>query len=132
MEKGNIDEMRRYLKSLKDLRGASETKPIENSTRAYDGYLDVLDGRPDQGIACLQQALAEVQIADHAPVNAQYSCGCCSKPAQSLVTTELDWLRPMRRSHRRMPAACLRRKLAVSAQSFSRRSARATRKLRGI
>jgi tetratricopeptide (TPR) repeat protein len=67
LEMREIDAMRAYLETLTALRGASDTKTIENAIQLFDGYLSVLDGRSQEGIAGIQQALAEVEAADRAP-----------------------------------------------------------------
>jgi hypothetical protein len=67
LEMRDFDGLRIYAKAISDLEGAHETRPVQIASLAADGFVDVLDGRRETGIARLQQALAIVQPADHAP-----------------------------------------------------------------
>ena len=52
---------------LAAFREEEQTKPTRVAAEAFAGYIDVIDGRAATGIARLERALAEGEVANHAP-----------------------------------------------------------------
>jgi tetratricopeptide (TPR) repeat protein len=59
--------VRRYTAMLRSERGDQESRPTGIATQALAGYVDVLDGRTEAGIARIKGVLNETRGADHAP-----------------------------------------------------------------
>jgi tetratricopeptide (TPR) repeat protein len=63
----DADGIRAYTALLTAELGVHETRPTQVSSEAISGYVDVLDGRLETGIARIQRSLDETREADHAP-----------------------------------------------------------------
>ena len=59
--------VRAYAAMLKDEHGTRLSRPTQVAIEHFGGYIDVLDGRVEAGIARLQRTLDESRQADHAP-----------------------------------------------------------------
>ncbi|MFL5759921.1 MAG: ATP-binding protein [Thermomicrobiales bacterium] len=67
LELHDNEAIRAYAQEFMRLQGEHGTRAIQTNSRAFDGYVDILDGRQAGGIARIQQALADVDEADYAP-----------------------------------------------------------------
>ncbi len=63
------DHLRQYVSALKEGRSRHEAKQIQISREVLDGYVDVLDGKAEGGIARIQRALGETHGVEPAPGN---------------------------------------------------------------
>jgi tetratricopeptide (TPR) repeat protein len=67
LEMRDAERLRAYTAMLKSEQGEHGTRPTQASSEALEGYLEVLDGREEDGKARIQRALADTRRADHAP-----------------------------------------------------------------
>lgn len=67
LDMGNRERVRAYAAMLAAGREDHVTRPVQVSTESIGGYVDVLDGREEFGIARIQRSVEEVREADHAP-----------------------------------------------------------------
>jgi DNA-binding SARP family transcriptional activator len=61
------DGLRRHTAALARWRGDDEWKVIEASAAGFGGYVDVLDGRGEQGRERIERALSDLGEFEHAP-----------------------------------------------------------------
>jgi hypothetical protein len=66
LDLGDADGVRRYAAALL-AQGASAGKAVATGAEALAGHLDVLDGRPDDGLARIRAALDASAEIEHAP-----------------------------------------------------------------
>jgi hypothetical protein len=64
---GDEDGFREYVRGLRSWLDGHESSAIGVSAEGLEGFLDVLAGRPEQGLARLQGAVEETRAAEHAP-----------------------------------------------------------------
>jgi tetratricopeptide (TPR) repeat protein len=60
------EALRAYTETLQAWRRDHEARPLDVTTEALAGYVDVLDGRQD-GLARIRQAVDDSHVAEHAP-----------------------------------------------------------------
>ncbi len=65
LDLGDVADVRRYADAL--AAACHGVKPAELMAEALAGYVDVLDGRPESGVARARRALDEQSAIDHAP-----------------------------------------------------------------
>jgi DNA-binding SARP family transcriptional activator len=67
LEMRDREQLRENLAALWAGRLADEAKQSQLASEAAAGYLDVLDGRKETGIARIESALADAELSQHAP-----------------------------------------------------------------
>jgi hypothetical protein len=67
LERRDEDDLRAYTALLTSEREEQQAKPMRVSGEALAGYVDVLDGRKEAGIARIRRTLDDTGQADHAP-----------------------------------------------------------------
>ncbi len=67
LELGDLERLREYAAALTTERGEHAAPQIQLGAKALSGYLDVLDGRDEVGIARIQRALDDSRGGEHAP-----------------------------------------------------------------
>ena len=67
LEMRDLDGVRRYLGAWIAGRGGDETRPTRATMETFGGFIEVLDGREEAGIARIQRSLNEARTGDYAP-----------------------------------------------------------------
>jgi len=63
----DLDRVRQYLGAWLAGRGDDETRPTRAAMETFGGFIEVLDGREEAGIARIQRSLDEARTGDYAP-----------------------------------------------------------------
>ncbi len=67
LEMGDVERVRQYVAADDSGRGQDEAKQSQLGRQAFAGYLEVIDGRAEEGVRRIQRALEDPQGTDHAP-----------------------------------------------------------------